>query len=121
MASIPRLSRVARRILIRTGRRSGDLATALRFQAVARLAAGSSTVKVARELDLARSTVVGAARRFAKEGRYGLYDQRRFNGARKVDQPFQKRVAALLRGTGRSSSAHVAWGLGVVDSTRSWG
>jgi hypothetical protein len=22
---------------------------------------------------------------------------------------------------GRSSSAHVAWGLGVVDSTRSWG
>jgi len=99
MRKIARLGRVDRRILIKVGRRSGDPATALRFQAVARLAAGGSTVKVARELDLARSTVVGAARRFVKEGMYGLYDQRRFNGARKVDQPFQKRVAALLRGS----------------------
>jgi transposase len=99
MAKIARLGRVDRRILIKIGRRSGDPATALRFHAVARLAAGSSTVRVASELDLARSTVVGAANRFARHGLYGLYDQRRFNGATKADHPFRKRVAALLRST----------------------
>jgi transposase len=99
MAKIARLGRVQRRILIKIGRRSGDPATALRFHAVARLAAGGSTVTVALELDLARSTVAGAAKRFAKDGPYGLYDQRRFNGATKANHPFQQRVAALLRST----------------------
>ena len=99
MRKIARLGRVDRRILIKVGRRSGDPATALRFQAVARLAAGSSTVKVARELDLAVSTVAGAAKRFARDGQYGLYDQRRFNGKTKADHRFRKRVVALLSST----------------------
>jgi hypothetical protein len=61
---IPRMSRVERRQLIRQGRRSGDPYTALRFQAVATLAAGRSTPQVATELDVATSTVVRAADRF---------------------------------------------------------
>jgi transposase len=94
---IARLGRVDRRLLIKTGRRSGDPATALRFHAVARLAAGFSTVRVARDLDVARSTVVASAGRFRREGAYGLYDRRRFNGTTKANYPFRKRVAELLR------------------------
>jgi len=103
--NIPRLGRVDRRLLIRQGRESGDPHTALRFQAVAGLAAGRSSVQVAKELDIARSTVVGAARRFAELGETGLYDLRRFNGAEKADEPFRRRVAELLRRT----PEHFGW------------
>jgi transposase len=97
MDKIPRMSRVERRLLIRIGRMSGDPHTALRIQAVAGLAAGRSSVQVARELEMARSTVVGAARRFVALGLEGLYDLRRFNGTTKADEPFRQRVALLLR------------------------
>ncbi len=96
---IPRMSRPRRRQLIQAGRRSGDPATALRFQMVARLGLGHSSVRVAHELDVARSTVVRAARRFACDGSAGLYDRRQHNGAAKVDERFRQRVATLLRGT----------------------
>jgi transposase len=93
------MSRVERRLLIRQGRESGDPHAALRFQAVAGLAAGRSSVQVARELEIARSTVVGAAARFAELGDAGLYDLRRYNGAEKADEPFRRRVVELLRRT----------------------
>lgn len=93
------MSRVQRRILIGLGRRSGDPATALRFLVLARLGLGLTSVKVADELDLARSTVVGVAARFLEHGTDGLYDLRRFNGARKADEPFARRVAQLLGGS----------------------
>lgn len=85
-----------RRHLIQLGRRSGDPGTAMRFLAVARLALGHSTPRVSNELDIARSTVVKAARHFATEGVAGLYDQRRGNGAAKVDDGFRRRLAQLL-------------------------
>jgi transposase len=91
------MGRVERRTLIRVGRQSGDPATALRFQAVAGLAAGRSTVQVERQLEIARSTVVSAARRFFEAGLPGLYDQRRGNGRRKVEPRFRQRMVALLR------------------------
>jgi transposase len=90
------MSRVERRLLIKQGRRSRDPATALRFQAVAHLAAGHSSVRVARELDLARSCVVAIARRYVERGVDGLYDGRRSNGAAKVDARFMQRLAAIL-------------------------
>ncbi len=93
---VPRMSRAERRQLIRLGRRSDDPYTALRFQAVARLATGSSTSRVAVELDLATSTVVGAADRFLAEGVAGLYDRRRGNGARKADERFDRVLVRLL-------------------------
>ena len=96
---IPHMSRPERRRLIRQGRKSGDPATALRFQAIARLAGGHSSVRVANDLDLARSTVVSAANRFAKLGVEGLYDQRRYNGSTKADERFRQRVAEVLAGT----------------------
>lgn len=99
MDKIPRMSRPMRRRLIQIGRRSGDPATALRFLAVARLGLGHSTVRVAMDLDIARSTVVKAAGRFATDGVNGLYDQRRGNGAAKIDDAFRRRVAQLLLGT----------------------
>lgn len=73
--------------------------TALRFQAVAALAAGRSGVQVAKELDIARSTVTTAARRFGDGGPEALFDRRRQNGKSKVDAPFRRRLAELLRGT----------------------
>lgn len=90
------MSRPERRRLIRLGRQSGDPATALRFQAVAALAAGRAGVQVARELDVARSTVTTAARRFVDGGTEALYDQRRRNGVAKIDEAFRQRVAMLL-------------------------
>jgi transposase len=99
LAKIPRMDRVERRLLVRLGRRSGDPDTVLRFQAVAGLAAGRSSVRVADELHVARSTVVSASRRFDAFGVDGLYDRRRFNGATKADDAFRLRVAELLRGT----------------------
>lgn len=93
------MSRPERRRLIRLGRASRDPATALRFQAVAALGAGRSGVQVARDLDVARSTVTTAVRRFAEGGVEALYDRRRHNGSAKVDEAFRQRVAELLLGT----------------------
>jgi transposase len=91
------MSRSFRRHLIQLGRRSGDPETAARFHAVARLGLGRSSPQVASDLDLARSTVVKAANRYADEGIAGLYDRRRGNGATKADEAFRRRLAQLLR------------------------
>ena len=99
MDKIPRMSRLARRELVRIGRRSGDPETAVRFHVIARLARGERSPEVAEALDVARSTVVRTAASFAKHGVEGLFDKRRYNGAPKVDGPFRTRVAALLRAT----------------------
>jgi transposase len=93
------MSRSMRRHLIGLGRRSGDPDTSMRFLAVARLGLGHTTPHVASDLDIARSTVVKAAVRFATEGIDGLYDGRRGNGVAKVDEPFRRRIAQLLLGT----------------------
>ncbi|MGO9838132.1 MAG: IS630 family transposase [Polyangiaceae bacterium] len=90
------MSRVERRQLIRLGRRSDDPYTALRFQAVARLGTGTSTPQVAAALEIATSTVIGAADRFLADGVAGLYDRRRGNGARKADERFDRVVVRLL-------------------------
>lgn len=96
---IPRMSRPERRRLIALGRRSGDTYTALRFQAVARLGLGRSTTKVASELDVATSTVVGAASRFLTDGIEGLYDRRCNNGKPKTGDKFDRVLARLLERT----------------------
>lgn len=96
---VPRMGRIERRQLIRLGRKSGDAHTALRFQAVARLAAGGTTPQVAAALDLATSTVVRAADRFLADGVEGLYDRRRTNGARKADGRFDATLTRVLAST----------------------
>lgn len=97
--NVPRMRRAERRRLINLGRRSGDPPTALRFQAVARLGLGRSSTQVAAELDLARSTVVGAGQRFVSDGIDGLYDQRRGNGRRKADDRFDRVLMRVLERT----------------------
>jgi len=97
MDKIPRMNRLVRRQLVLLGRRTGDPATAMRFLAVARLGLGHSSVRVANDLDVARSTVVRTATRFATDGLVGLHDQRRHNGMAKVDERFRRRVVQLLR------------------------
>lgn len=96
---VPELRRPERRELIRLGRKSGDPDTANRFAAVAKLASPRRPSKscVARELEVAISTVVCAARRFVEGGVEMLYDQRIHNGrTRKVDENFAQHVAAAL-------------------------
>ena len=96
MATIPHLGLLKRRHLIKLGRKSGDPATALRFLAVARLGLGRSSVRVALDLDVARSTVVRAASRYAEGGVDALYDRRSSNGATKADANFRRRLATIL-------------------------
>jgi hypothetical protein len=93
------MSRPERRRLIGLGRRSGDTYTALRFQAVARLGLGRSTTKVASDLDVATSTVVGAANRFLADGIQGLFDRRGNNGKPKTGDRFDRVLARLLERT----------------------
>ncbi len=105
MDIVPRMSRVERRLMMRLGRKSGDVATMLRFHAVARLGAGDRSPKVAELLGMATSTVVRAAHRFAEEGVAGLFDKRHRNGKRKADGAFRGRVAELLQRTPQ----HFGW------------
>jgi transposase len=91
------MPRVERRNLIQIGRRSGDPDTALRFLTVSHLAADRSGRQVARDLDIARSTVIRTAHRFVTDGIDGLFDRRRSNGATKADEGFCRRVTVLLR------------------------
>jgi len=96
---VPELRRPERRELIRLGRKSRDPDTANRFAAVAKLASAERPTKtrVARELEVAISTVVSAARRFAMGGIELLYDQRVHNGrARKIDESFTHHVLSAL-------------------------
>ncbi len=93
------MPRELRRQLVRFGRRTGDPDTAVRFHIVACLGRGDSSPQVEKALDVARSTVVRTADRFAAEGVAGLFDKRRHNGKPKVDALFRRRVAELLRRT----------------------
>ena len=99
MPLLPRMSRVRRRSLLKIGRKSHDPALALRFQAIAKFGLGWSSVRIAHALDLAVSTVVKAAHRFGEFGIAGLHDGRKWNGMRKVDDAFRRRIVELLRGT----------------------
>lgn len=105
MDIVPRIKRSERRSLVLLGRKSGDPETALRFHIVARLGLGKTSPEVAEELDVARSTVVKTAHRFAEEGIAGLYDKRRGNGKPKADDAFRSRVATLLQRT----PEHFGW------------
>jgi len=93
---IPRMSRAERRRLIRRGRKSADAATYQRFHIVAMLGAGRGVSEVARTLDVAIAHVSRTQSRFLLHGVEGLYDQRRYNGRRKVEEPFLSALAVLL-------------------------
>ncbi len=97
MLSVPRMNRSRRRYLVRLGRESGDPATALRFQAIAKVAAGWGATAAALALDIAISTVVGAAKRYCDLGIFGLLDQRCGNGQTKVDDDFRRQLTVILK------------------------
>ena len=99
MSNVPRMCRIERRLLIRTGRESGDGDTAMRFLIIAHLASGKSGSCVAHDLGAGRSTVTRVEGRFIADGVAGLYDRRRGNGGTKADDPFRRRVTQLLRGS----------------------
>src|SRR5579859_4524097 len=96
---VPRIDRAERRQLMRIGCKSRDLATMLRFYAVALLGGGKSSPEAADLLNLAVSTVVRAAHAYLAQGIAGLYDKRRGNGRPKANGAFRARVAELLRRT----------------------
>lgn len=105
MAIVPRIDRSERRNLQQLGKKSGDIATALRFCAVALLGGGKSSPEVADSLHIAISTVVRAAHAYLAQGIAGLYDKRRKNGRPKADRAFRARVTELLRRT----PEHFGW------------
>lgn len=95
-SKIPRMPRAERRRLLREGRKSGDVATAERFQIVALLAADRNVVEVARLLGVAIAHVSRTQARFVLGGTDALYDRRRDNGNRKVTVEFLFAVEAVL-------------------------
>jgi transposase len=97
MHIVPRIDRAERRELVRTGRKANDIATMLRFYAVALLGSGKSSPTVADILNIAISTAVRAAHAYLAHGIEGLYDKRRGNGRPKADGAFRARVAEMLR------------------------
>ncbi len=88
MDIVPRIGRPQRRDLLQMARKISDLGTALRLLIVARLGLRKTSSEVASELDVARSTVVRTAHRYAEQGLAGLYDKRRDNGNPKVTMSF---------------------------------
>ncbi len=80
MHIVPRIDRAQRRDLVRTGDKTGDVATLKRFYAVALLGAGKSSPTVADLVCVAASTVVRAARACLAGGVEALYDKRLRNG-----------------------------------------
>ena len=94
--NVPRMNRSERRRLVKTGKSSGDVDTALRFLAVANLGEGKTSPTVAAELGLAVSTVVRAGNRFCERGEAGLLDGRKNNGQAKVDSKFRRCLERVL-------------------------
>jgi transposase len=90
------MARPQRRRLIRQGRKSGDPATAQRFQIVAMLGAARGVTEVARALEVAVAHVSRTAQRFVRDGTEGLYDRRRGNGTRKATDEFLQALVLLL-------------------------
>jgi len=97
--TVPRMTRNQRRWLVKVGKKNRDADTVLRFLAVAKLAAGKSRREIAKELEVAVSTVVRAGQRFCEKGLDGLYDGRRANGKSKVDTEFLRKLERILRRT----------------------
>ncbi|WP_342378354.1 IS630 family transposase [Myxococcus stipitatus] len=67
--------------------------------AVAAVGRGASCHAIARALECATSTVVGAVRRYREGGRQALRDRRESNGRPKVDERFRERLVRVLAGT----------------------
>ena len=63
---------------------------------ILKLDQGLSRQQVARDLQCAPATVVGAAKRFLELGEDGLLDQRAGNGQAKVDERFLAELRAAL-------------------------
>lgn len=63
---------------------------------VIKLAEGLSKAEAARQLDAAPSAVVRVEQRYRAFGLEGLYDGRRHNGLRKVDEGFRARLGELV-------------------------
>jgi transposase len=97
------MPRPRRRELLRLGRKSGDPDTFVRFLITYKLTGGLSRNRVAREIGVAISNVVRTAQRYLRYGVDGLYDRRRFNGRRKVDEVFHQHLGAVLCATPQES------------------
>lgn len=96
MDTILQLDRSVRRRLTRQTRKTKDHHTALRFLMILKLDQGLSRQQVARDLQCAVATVVGAARRYREHGEEGLVDQRAGNGKPKVDECFRAELKLVL-------------------------
>ncbi|MGC4070842.1 MAG: IS630 family transposase [Polyangiaceae bacterium] len=94
--TIPQLSASDREELIRKGRKSGDLLTAMRFLLIARLAEGLPQAALARSLSVAPSTVSRTVSTYLRHGEDGLFDNRCENGSRKVDDAFLAELEKVL-------------------------
>jgi transposase len=99
MDTIPQKSRQWRRQLVRWSKRAGDSAMVLRAQIAGMLASGNTVAKVAEIFDCARSHIYRTAERFNRDGRNGLFDDRRNNGTCLLDKNFHETVKQLISQT----------------------
>jgi len=94
--TILRLDRPVRRRLTKWLRKTKDHQTALRIIMILKLDQGLSRKQVARDLQCAPATVVGAAKRYQELGEDGLLDQRAGNGQTKADERFLAELRQVL-------------------------
>lgn len=99
MDKIPRKPRQWGRQLVRWARKAGDTAMVLRAQVVDLASRGKSVAEVTDILGCARSHVYRTVDRFVQDGRDGLFDERRNNGALLANDVFHETVARLVSQT----------------------
>ena len=84
----PRVAAHAKERLVRRLRRCSDAKQKVRYLIVVNLMNGRSAIETAAALEVGRSTVYDAARRFRDRGEAGLIDGREENGERKMDERY---------------------------------
>lgn len=101
MRIVIRISRQRKRALTRRAGKVRDAALRIRYLVIIGLAEGETSVTLAAQLKVARSTVSRRAARFLEEGEPGLRDRRANNGQLKADETVEWWLRRMLRKTPR--------------------
>ena len=86
-----------KRVVVRLQRGAREAALRTRCDVLLDADAGLGKAEIARRRRVARSTVYRVLERFAAFGLAGLYDWRRENGHRKIDEAFLQRLDSMVR------------------------
>jgi putative transposase len=96
---LPKLRFTVKERLAKNCRRCGDAKLRIRYLIILLLDKGRSAQHIASTLHISRDTVYRIAKRFNKQGEFGLFDLRALNGSHKLDDDFLTALDRLVRGS----------------------